>query len=658
MTRPRFRDLPIRRKLVIMTLASTAVALLIASGGFLVWDVLTFRAEIQRDINSQVRIIAENAAPALVFNDEQAAGETLAALKLRPRVLMGCLYNQDARLFATYHRSEGALCPAARPPEEVTFTWEEARVSVPVVHVRSRVGSLFIQREFRDVFERLLVGALTVAALLVLCILVAVLIGSRLQRSIADPLLDLAGVARQISDTRDYGLRAVPRSHDEVGVVVHAFNDMLDRIGERTTELSRTNADLEREVEERKRMEVERTVLLARERDANRLKDEFLATLSHELRTPLNAVLGWTRVLRATSVSPATQARALESIERNARAQARLIEDLLEVSRIVTGKLRLQVRPTDLAAIVDSAVEVVQPAAAAKRITLVSEVAVRPAMTSGDPDRLQQVVWNLLSNAVKFTPAGGEIVVGLRREQGFVLTVTDNGIGLDPSFVPHVFEPFRQADGSASREHGGLGLGLAIVRQITELHGGTVAARSAGHHQGATFEVRLPSELAADPALPRVGPGTRVTVPSPEINSRLLTGVHVLVVDDEEDARELLQTTFEAYGATVSAAGSATEALDVFDRTAPDVVISDIGMPFEDGYTLIKRVRARGADRGGLTPAVALTAYAAPADRLAALAAGYQAHMAKPYEPSEIAALVERLARDHRRGAGVPPALR
>ena len=641
-----FRDLPIRRKLVIMTLASTAVALLIASGGFLIWDVLTFRAEIERDINSQVRIITENAAPAMVFSDEKTAGETLAALQLRPRVLMGCLYSQDGALLATYHRADSTPCPMPQPHQEVTFAWDEARISVPVVYAGSAVGSFFLRREYGDVLERLIVGGVTVAALLVLCTLVAVLIGSRLQRSIADPLLALAGLARQISDTRDYTLRAVPLSSDEVGVVVHAFNDMLDRIRERTTELSRTNADLEREVEERKRMEAERTILLARERDANRLKDEFLATLSHELRTPLNAVLGWTRVLRSAAVAPETQGRALESIERNARAQARLIEDLLEVSRIVTGKLRLQVRPVDLAAIVDSAVEVVQPAAAAKRIRLTADIAVRPAMTSGDADRLQQVVWNLLSNATKFTPVGGEITVNLRREQGFVLTVTDNGIGLDPAFIPHMFEPFRQADGSASREHGGLGLGLAIVRQITELHGGTVTAHSGGLGQGATFEVRLPSELGitAPPARPEAG--APAVIPSAQINPRLLEGLHVLVVDDEEDARELLQTTFEAHGARVSAAGSAAEAMQLFERSVPDVLISDIGMPFEDGYTLIKRIRARRADFGGLVPAIALTAYAAASDRLATLAAGYQAHIAKPYEPSEIAALVQRLARE------------
>jgi signal transduction histidine kinase/ActR/RegA family two-component response regulator len=645
MTLTRFRDLPIRRKLVIMTLASTAGALLIASGGFLVWDVLTFRAEIQRDVNSQVRIISDNAASALVFNDELVAGETLAALKLRPRVLIGCLYGGDEQLLATYHRSDAVSCPKVRPREEITYAWEEARLSVPVIYEGSRVGTLFLRREFGDVVERLVVGAGTVAVLLVLCIFIAFLIGSRLQRSIADPLLDLAGIARQISDTRDYALRAVPLSSDEVGVVVHAFNDMLDRIGERTTELSRTNADLEREVDERKRMEAERTVLLARERDANRLKDEFLATLSHELRTPLNAVLGWTRVLRATSVSAETQARALESIERNARAQARLIEDLLEVSRIVTGKLRLQVRPVDFAAVIDAAVEVVQPAAAAKRIKLVPDIAVRPAMTSGDPDRLQQVVWNLLSNAVKFTPSGGGIDVRLRREEGFVLTVRDTGIGLDPSFVPHMFEPFRQADGSASREHGGLGLGLAIVRQIAELHGGTVTASSEGLGHGATFEVRLPSELAVEAPKSRFT-GSRDSASGPtSIDPRMLAGVRVLVVDDEEDARELLRTTFEAYGATVETVSSAAAAMTAFQRATPDVLVSDIGMPLQDGYTLIRRVRARSPGDGGLVPAVALTAYAAPADRLAALAAGYQAHIAKPFEPSEMASLVDRLAR-------------
>jgi CheY-like chemotaxis protein len=339
-----------------------------------------------------------------------------------------------------------------------------------------------------------------------------------------------------------------------------------------------------------------------------------------------------------------TQDRALESIERNARAQARLIEDLLEVSRIVTGKLRLQVRPTDLAMIIDSAVEVIQPAAAAKRITVDADVPIRPAMTTGDPDRLQQVIWNLLSNAVKFTPQGGEVSIALRRDDGFTITVNDTGIGIDPEFVAHMFEPFRQADGSTSREHGGLGLGLAIVRQIVELHGGTVAAESAGRGRGARFRVHLPSVLPENHLTVKLSTAARA-LPPVAIDARLLEGIRVLVVDDEEDARELLRTTLEGYGATVTTADSAANAVHALETAVPDVLVSDIGMAGEDGFALIRRIRQRGAPLGGLVPAIAVTAYASPTDRLAALGAGFQAHVAKPYEPSEVASLVERLAR-------------
>ena len=638
-----FSDLPIRRKLVVMTVASTTVALLLAAGGFLAWDMLTFRNEILRDLTTQARILGENSAPALVFHDDRAAGETIAALELRPRVVMACLYlDADSRLFATYHRDQNRPCPA-RPDDGVALGWSDARLAAPVTHAAARVGTLFIHRELSDVWERLLVGVGTLALLIVLCTVVAVAIGARLQRSIVDPLLDLADTAHHVSDAKDYGTRARAQSNDEVGVVVHAFNTMLDSIAERTSELSRANADLQRQIEERKRMEAERSMLLARERDANRLKDEFLATLSHELRTPLNAVLGWTRVLRATSMPPESRARALESIERNARAQARLIEDLLEVSRIVTGKLRLQVRPTDLAAIADAAIEVMQPAATAKRITITSAIEARPAMTSGDPDRLQQVVWNLLSNAVKFTPPGGSITVTLRRDRGFVLTVADSGIGIEPSFIPYVFDPFRQADGSASREQGGLGLGLAIVRQIVELHGGTARAASGGRGAGATFEVRLPSELPDTMLAPPLDTAAEA-LPPDVADPRLLGGVHVLVVDDQEDARELLRTALEGYGATVAAAANTASGLRAFDARLPDAIVSDIGMPGEDGYELIKRVRDRS--RGALVPAIALTAYASPGDRLAALAAGYQAHVAKPYEPTDVARLIARLVRN------------
>jgi signal transduction histidine kinase/ActR/RegA family two-component response regulator len=638
-----FRDLPIRRKLLLMTLASSATALALASGGFLAWDVYQFRAEIREDLVAQARIVSENTSTALAFRDARVAGENLAVLELRPRIVMSCLYDTNGALFATYHRDQGNPCPT-RPPDSRS-EWERFDVVQDVHFDKALVGRLYIHRELTDVYNRLEVAAGAVVGLLLLAIGAAFIIAARMQRSIASPLLHLADTARSISTSRDYSLRAVPVSNDEVGVVVHAFNDMLDRIGERTTELSKANADLEREVEVRRQAEFERGAALERERDANRLKDEFLATLSHELRTPLNAVLGWTRVLRAARLEPPASDRALESIERNARAQARLIEDLLEVSRIVTGKLRLQVKETDLAAILDAAVEVVLPAAAAKRITVSVEVGVRPALTSGDPDRLQQVVWNLLSNAVKFTDPDGTVTVRLERQNGYRISVRDSGAGIEPRFLPFVFEPFRQADGTASREHGGLGLGLAIAKQLVELHGGRIEARSRGKGTGATFEVSLPSVLtprvAIDPPIPAVE-----ALPAPHMDRTLLRNVRVLIVDDEEDARVLLETTLKQYGADVAAASSAADAVSTLDRWTADVLLSDIGMPGEDGYSLIRRVRARAHGRGGSIPAVALTAYASAEDRAAALAAGFQAHVAKPFEPTELATLVARLARE------------
>jgi signal transduction histidine kinase/ActR/RegA family two-component response regulator len=619
----RFRDLPIRHKLLVMTFASSATALALAAGGLLTWDVITFRAEIAGDVTAQSRIVAENSAAPLTFMDERAAGETLAVLRLRPRITSACLYAADGRLFATYHRDRSGACPA-QPPAESRFGWDTLVDVAPVQLGSDRLGTLFLQRELTDVFDRLRIGGITAAGLLLLAIGAAFLIAQRLQRAIANPLLDLADTARAISSSRDYTLRAAPSSGDEVGVVVYAFNDMLDRIAQRNNELSRANEDL---------------------RDANRLKDEFLATLSHELRTPLNAVLGWTRVLRASKVEPATQDRALASIERNARAQARLVEDLLEVSRIVTGKLRIQVKPVDVAAVVDAAVEVVRPAAMAKKIALDVSVGVRPAMTSGDPDRLQQVVWNVLSNAVKFTPAGGSVTVRLDEADGYRLTVTDSGPGIDPRFLPHVFDPFRQADGTASREHGGLGLGLAIARQLVELHGGTIKARSQGAGTGATFEIFLPSRLAPQPETAAGAAATLVEPQAVPVDGDLLRNLRVLVVDDEEDARLLLQATLLQYGAEVITASSVAEAIAALDRETPDVMLSDVGMPHEDGYSLIRRVRARPAQDGGGIPAIAITAYASAADRLATLTAGYQAHVAKPFEPREVASLVAELGR-------------
>ena len=404
-----------------------------------------------------------------------------------------------------------------------------------------------------------------------------------------------------------------------------------------------------RDITWRKRAEEEREQLLASERDsrseaeeANRLKDEFLATISHELRSPLNAILGWARLLREPDMRWDQMERALETIERNAQAQARLIEDLLDVSRIVSGKLSIQMRPVTLNSTVQSAVADLRLAAEAKgidlRLTEDEEIKL-----IGDADRLQQVVWNLLSNAIKFTPEGGRVEVGLKRVgERAELWVRDTGRGISPEFLPHVFDRFRQATRADARSRAGLGLGLAIVRHIVEAHGGNVTAESAGVGLGATFVCILPlvgAEQEVVPAIERQLAQLKVKATSS------LRGIKVLVVDDDEDAREMLEAALNSYGAEVITAAGALKALDALASEKIDVLVSDINMPEVDGYELIRRVRAMKPEQGGRIPAVALTAYARAEDRMRALKSGYQTHMPKPVEPAELEVVVATLAK-------------
>ncbi|HXM77157.1 MAG TPA: ATP-binding protein, partial [Thermoanaerobaculia bacterium] len=387
--------------------------------------------------------------------------------------------------------------------------------------------------------------------------------------------------------------------------------------------------------------------LNAEAREANRIKDEFLTTLSHELRTPLSAILGWTRTLRTGAADAVKVEHGLEVIERNVRAQTKLIDDLLDVSRIITGKLRLTVRPAALAPIIDAALDAMRPAAEAKDIQIAVERRLSPGedMVVGDPDRLQQVVWNLVSNAIKFTPPGGRVTVELSRaDADFQIRVSDTGRGISPEFLPRVFERFHQGDSSTTRAHGGLGIGLAIARHLVELHGGTISAQSPGENAGSFFTVLLPRValgIHTPEALPReeepAVPGARASVGNIE-------GVSVLLVEDEPDGRELLVEALRTAGGRVAAAESARAALALFADCPPDVLVSDIGMPEEDGYALIRAIRALPADRGGAVPAIAVTAYAREEDRLRALAAGFQAHIAKPVDPGELVAAVARVA--------------
>jgi signal transduction histidine kinase/ActR/RegA family two-component response regulator len=382
--------------------------------------------------------------------------------------------------------------------------------------------------------------------------------------------------------------------------------------------------------------------------EASRLKDDFLATLSHELRTPLNAIVGWAHVLQAGDLDRQTTAKAIETIRRNAQAQNQLISDMLDVSRIVAGKLRLELRPTDLAPVIHAAIDTVRPSAQAKGVELVPDLDPAAAPIRGDLDRLQQVVWNLLSNAIKFTPSGGRVRVSLKAlGSDLEITVEDDGPGIEADFLPHVFDRFRQADSSSSRGHAGLGLGLAIVRHIVELHGGVVTARNRETGTGAVFDVRLPRQrIPADQAAGQPGGGTGA--PSWLDEAPDLGGVRVLVVDDEADARELMSTVLMRCGAEVFVAPSAREGLAILQRERPSVLLSDIEMPQEDGYTLIQKVRALPAERGGSTPAAALTAYASAHDRAKALASGFEIHVAKPVQPSELVAVVASLVTTRR----------
>ncbi|MFP5262340.1 MAG: ATP-binding protein [Blastocatellia bacterium] len=407
-----------------------------------------------------------------------------------------------------------------------------------------------------------------------------------------------------------------------------------------------------RDITDRKRAEEEREQLLAREQEArevaeeaNRVKDDFLATLSHELRTPLNAILGWTELLGANRLDSALLDRAVEVITRNARAQAKLIEDILDVSRIVAGKFQIEMQAAELVPIIDNAIESVRPAADAKGVRLRQYIDPSIGVVSCDPVRLQQVIWNLLSNAIKFTPSGGQVEIKLERAGPTAqITVTDTGEGISPEFLPYVFDRFRQSDSSYARQHSGLGLGLAIARHVTQLHGGEIEARSEGTGMGATFTVKLPLAEAGAGLVyfpQKLYAGDRQSAARGEPR---LEGVQVLVVEDDQDTREALGIILGSEGASVKVAATVREAFKVLERWQPDVLVSDIGMPDEDGYALIEQLRSRAPEKGGRIPAIALTGYVGAKDGERALSAGYHIYLAKPTQLDDLIKAIASLA--------------
>lgn len=451
-----------------------------------------------------------------------------------------------------------------------------------------------------------------------------------------------------------FGFYAVIITTPIIAIVYLTYRSYLKSI-----EASQASAEAaERHVEELnhyitelKRTEGERDRLLVREQQAraeaetaSRLKDEFLSTLSHELRTPLTSILGWANLLNTNNLDGATRAQAMESIERNAHIQKRLIDDLLDVSRIISGKLRLDMRGLNLSSVIEDAIDVVRPTSDAKNITIAYAGDAELGPISGDPGRLQQVVWNLLFNAVKFTPEGGRVEVRVERDGSRArVVVSDTGHGIPAEFLPRVFDRFRQADGATTRAYGGLGLGLAIVRHLVEAHGGTVYAESPGEGMGATFSFTLPF-LAVRMEMEELKPARRSGRDAMTLNALPpLSGIRVLVVDDDSSARQMIATVLTQSGAEVKSCVSSSEALEAVSQWKPDVLMSDIGMPNEDGYALIQKVRRLKAECGGSVPAAALTAYAREEDRARSLREGFQIHVSKPVEPAELVAVVSGL---------------
>lgn len=434
-------------------------------------------------------------------------------------------------------------------------------------------------------------------------------------------------------------VRISPLSHE--GRVIGTLTIIED-----VTERVAREAELQSQIEARTRLLASEKLARSEAERANRLKDEFLATISHELRNPLNAILGWAHMMRLGKLTPANAERAVETIYRNAKSQAQLVADLLDVSRIISGKLRLDVRTVDLISIVNAAIDSVRPAIDAKGIQLQTILDQETGPISGDADRLQQIVWNLLTNAVKFTPKGGRIQVKVQRIDSHAeIVVSDSGVGISKEFLPYVFDRFRQADASTTRIHGGLGLGLSIVRQLVDLHGGSASVHSEGEGKGATFTIMLPfvgvtgDEKEPEPAQPAQG---EADIPFEGLPS--LQGLKVLVVDDEADTRELICEVLKECGSEVIMCRSVAEALVALEQYKPDILISDLGMPDEDGYSLISKIRALPAERGGQIPAAALTAYARAEDRMRVLRSGFQFHLPKPVDSAELVTVVASLA--------------
>lgn len=609
----------LHRTLVTMALAVTTAALTIAVTGLIIAEAWRYRALAAADTQVLASVIAETSAAAVLFDDAAEAREILASVAVREGVVQACLYRDDGAVVASFDRRGGGACPAA---PAAAVSWDGVAGVAAIRRNGESLGAVYVARALPELWPSVAVAAGTGLVMLVLASLVAIPLAHRLHRRISDPIVALAAAARTTgADGGPAPGPVIETEIPELRQLVGDLADMLARIGAASAEL--------------RRRESEREDLLGREREASRLKDEFLAAVSHELRTPLSTVVTWVQVLSMQPPDAATLSRGLAGIARSAHTQARVIEDLVDVSRIVAGKLTLHFDLLDLREPLEAAAEPFRTAADAKRVRLTLDLPRRRCPVRGDRDRLQQVFANLLSNAIKFTGSGGRVAVSLRcRDDSADVVVSDDGIGISAAFLPYVFDRFRQADGSMTREHGGLGLGLAIVKELCVLHGGAVRAESAGRNRGTTFVVTLPVAADARPV-----PAIDDDLPS---GRRPLAGLRVLAVDDNVDALEALDLALSAAGADVRIARSGAAALTEARRSFPDVLLSDLSMPDMDGFAVLRAVRQVAPARP--LPAIALSAHASEEHRARSRTAGFALHVAKPYRLEDLIDAVLSLA--------------
>ncbi|HEY0879109.1 MAG TPA: ATP-binding protein [Zeimonas sp.] len=609
----------LRGQLTFASLATTFIALLLAAGALLGYELNTYRRAWVEDLHAQADLIARATAAALVFDDRKAARENLALLESRHRIRSAAIYRNGGSAFAQYRADPEQTVPPVDPGGGIgseRFSTSTLEVVYPVEQDGVRIGSVFLRAQ-HDIRDRALGYAAILAVVSAVSLLLASFVFGRLQRVVTDPLARISDVAQRVMARRDWNLRAPPVRNRDIAALVDAFNGMLD-------EVKKATGELERETLERRQAE-------ARLQLADRRKDEFLATLAHELRNPLAPMTNATTMIRLSQGNAGMRDKGVAILERQLRHIVRLIDDLLDISRITTGKLSLQIENVDLVRVLRSAMELADPAFAERRLAFTADIAEERFVVLGDSARLLQVLSNLLGNAARYTPAGGRVHLAMRALPDAVeIDVADTGIGIAREMQHRVFELFEQADKSLERGNAGLGIGLTLARQIVELHGGEIRLHSDGVGHGTTFTVRLPNPERSG-EMPEASP--------PGVSRRPDRAWCVLVADDNVDFAWSLSVLLESAGHEVRVVHDGVDALQAIRARAPDIAILDIGMPRLNGYEVARRVRA---EIEAPVMMVALTGWGQASDREAASRAGFDHHLVKPVAPEELLALVGR----------------